>query len=172
VARLALVVLTLIAAVGLSVNLIWPPSGYGYEIEQVLLVAFGVVTFLVSRYSVSAAVTVYCSFALLPVLGMLEYHHDNQGGGWAKLTAVPFIGVLVVGFLTRNALAVIVYTIVATGANCAIGSIYDNSGTAGALVAITIIAGTAMTVWCLCEARKTEALDKLDIITRGLEDIL
>lgn len=172
-AQKVLAALTVLAGAGLTINLLWPPTTYGYEPEQALLVALGIMALWLSRYAVNIAVTLYCSLALLPVLAMMEYHQRVQGGEWAKLTAVPFVGVFVVAALTRDGPAVVGYTICATVANCVIGAIYGDAGAAGALVVITIVAGMAWGAWCRRE--QNNAVDNAAIresqkeIQRGMK---
>ncbi|MCP4540652.1 MAG: hypothetical protein GY832_26235 [Chloroflexi bacterium] len=170
-AQRTIAALTLLAAVGLGANLAWPSEEYGYRVEQGLLVALGLAALVFFRHNTPAAILFYCSLAHVPILIMTRHHAGQQTSDFDFLLTLPIIGIGVVAAFAQSIRATAFYTAVVLITSCAIGAIYDDAGAAGALCMITVIVGAIGVVWCHGEQCRKDAIEKLHIISRGLDGV-
>ena len=169
-----LAICTIVPALGLSANLLWPAPTHGYEAELALLIILGVLALWLTRHTIKAAVFLYCVLALFPVGSMLEYHASKLGGTGAWLMGVPLVGLLMVGALTGCSWATAAYIPVAITGGLFAGGIYSNEGAMGALAGGALIIGIIAIIFCQkWQARDmlSSATGRIDSIQRGLDQI-
>lgn len=161
-ALVALCGVALVPALGMAVNVAWPPEYYGYLAEQALLVALALGALALARTTVNGAVFLYCVLALWPVGAMLEYY-QGIGGGWSALVLTPMLGILFVAILTRDERATLLYggiAIVASSVFC--GAVCQDAGQAGAMSFLSGGLTFVVLRWLGCnEQRLHREIDKL-----------
>ena len=170
-ARLILSIGALVPAVGLSINLLFPPEHYGYLTEQILLLLFALAALFLCRVSSNAAIFLWCASVQLPILAMIEYSYLHTGD-WSVFILAPWLGLLITSFFTKSTVFTVVFAFIATSINCGIGILCNSIAQTGALCAFTLVSSALLFAWCRTEAQKQAAIKKVEIIERGLNSLL
>lgn len=135
-----LIAVTIIPAVTLTIVLVKPPPNHRYLTQQVFLLGLGAAMATWSLSAPSRAVFVYCTLALLPVLSMMDYHHDTINNPLTLVyTSTPVIGIFFVMLLTKSDRYILAYGFVSLAFMFIVGKIYRELGLSGILCILSAL---------------------------------